>query len=207
MAQKWQENCGGNNLMVKYLNIFFACVFILFSCSDSKPTKEKQKIAYGAFYDYVNGREIWLVDSLFSNLESVVYRYEHGCVFQFSQPWCTMGKSRILPVILRNENIFIGPTSIDSYRSKLKKEGQDIVYDFSRAEEIIKLLENYKIESVHISHNPRRLDVLFVRTEDSLVSMFYSENEEIHKIRSDSSCMKRGWSVYKEFIQDVNVVK
>lgn len=185
-------------LMKKHF-IFFIMIACFCACSTSpRESQEDFKPRYREFYSLVKDREDWLIDTFFYGVNTVYYRYEDGCLFEFSHPYCKGCKGRMLPIFNRKGKAYIINLPIDSFYRKLQNDGYEIVYDFYHAVDIVKLFEEYRIKHICLSHDRSSLTVDFSERGDSIISMYYSATEEVHRINSDSSCVMKGWSIYKE---------
>ncbi len=186
--------------MKVYTKLILICViFCICACSSVQQVSEEEFTPrYREFYDYAQGRETWLIDTIFLGVSSVNLRYEHGGVFYFNQSICKGGERTLLPIIIRDEKLYIGNIHLDTFFLKAKIRGCDINCDFSNAIKIIKLLEDYRIGDISVNHESKSIEVDFFERGDSIIKMHYSATEEVHRINSDSSCVMKGWSIYKE---------
>ena len=206
MIQQWtkfRKSYGVNKSLVT-MNVFtkslLVCVvFCICACGSTPQVSEEEFTPrYGEFYSFAKGRETWLIDTIFLGVSSVNLRYEHGAGFYFSQPICKGRKRTPLPIIIRDEKLYIGNIPLDTFLLRAKIRGCDINYDFSNAIKIIKLLEDYRIGDISVNHESKSIEVDFFERGDSIIKMHYSATEEVHRINSDSSCVMKGWSIYKE---------
>lgn len=175
--------------------IFFIVLFfsLLCSCSFDKSRIHSNKCVYSQFYNYANGKENWMIDTLFEGIEYIDHRYKNSCLLSFLERWdsCQGPGTRAL-VFIKNKQIYIPRTHIDSfeYPSCIDKR------KFKYAEEIVRVLDEYDIESLHVGHAPKYLHINFIEQNDTIVSMTYSE-ESIKSVIQDSFFYGIGWTINK----------
>lgn len=166
-------------------NVLFFIIVVLSSCDcKTNIVKQNQLISYQEFYKYLDGKEKWLIDTLFLNVRHVCLRYPHTCVFGFENNTSTHINYLVSK---KNDGIYVNNCKLDSIDPNY--------HLFANVSEIICLCEKYHVRQINICHNPRELNIQIEQTNDSIVYMKCSE-ENNFRSALDTSNTELRWDVH-----------
>lgn len=165
--------------MGKLAKLFVLVGLLFCSCTSELP---KYKKSPNEFYETYQGREKWLVDSLFYGVRSVWCRAWHLYVINSDSVYPNDSLPHKEVVLFRNDSVFlksqygwiyVGDKQIDSlFKPKvIDKRIQ------AHAKDIINLVEDYGIHEIHLPYDRTGFYVDFCYRGDTAISMQYLENE------------------------------
>ena len=165
--------------------LLFLLIDVLTTCNyETNNEKQKTLLSYREFYKYVDGKEKWLIDTLFLDVKHVCLRYPHTCVLSFEKNTST------------HINYLVSKESDGVYVNNCKLDPIDPNYHlFSNASEIICLCEKYHVRQINICHNPRELNIQLEQTNDSIVYMKCYEEKNYRSVL-DTSDTELRWDVH-----------
>lgn len=170
---------------MKYLSLLLT-LLVTTSCISTDSNSTKQPICCNDknFLSDFKGREKYLIDTLFYEVDNICHRYNNGVLLVLQRKNATTSSSFV--IIKEKGNLYMRLkdfVSLDSIRSFPEKYGMSDHADINRlskVEDVIDFIEKYSIYEISVNHELESIYVDFAKNDKNENTYLYYSPCDLH---------------------------